>query len=138
MNLTLPPPSDAVSALTRFIGRIQQQGGWQGRCKEDLTCRSCVLYFFISVFLQYSSFYFLFFYFLFIFLYFVLVFCGLRDICLCPDCLCKMYFVCTLGVLFVIVVYNGQCSFCAIYNIYQDIIYAKCILCVPLVLYLYL
>ena len=44
LNLTLPPPSDAVSALTRFIGRIQQQGGWQGGCKEDLTCRPCVFF----------------------------------------------------------------------------------------------
>ena len=58
LNLTLPPPSDAVSALTRFIGRIQQQGGWQGGCKEDLTCRPCVFYL-ILVFLQYSIFVFL-------------------------------------------------------------------------------
>ena len=50
LNLTLPPPSDAVSALTRFIGRIHQQGGWQGGCKEDLTCRPCVFYLILAFF----------------------------------------------------------------------------------------
>ena len=48
---SLLPPSDAVSALTRFIGRIQQQGGWQGGVQRGFDLQiMCVVFFLFQYF----------------------------------------------------------------------------------------
>ena len=50
LNLTLPPSSDAVSALTRFIGRIHQQGGWQGGMQRGFDLQTMCVLFNFSIF----------------------------------------------------------------------------------------